>query len=107
MSVVRAVLFDAHGVLYDRLESPTHLARTLLAAEGYPVDVGPEAARELRALNDEASCGRVTHDAYWDAFLLRHGVDAPSDRERLRARIVEQAQQVVVMPGAVETVTAL
>jgi HAD superfamily hydrolase (TIGR01509 family) len=106
-SEVKAVLFDAHGVLYDRHESPAQVAARLLVAEGYSSALAPETTHELRALNDEASCGRVSHDAYWDIYLRRHGVESPVDRDRLRARIVEQAQQVVVMPGAVETVTVL
>jgi HAD superfamily hydrolase (TIGR01509 family) len=94
-------------VLYDRRVSTGAYALGLLAERGYSAVLAPEHRARLEALKPEASRGRVSAEDYWDELLRLHGVVAPDERARLRARIFEQAHQIVPLPGARSTLVAL
>lgn len=106
MTALEAMLFDAHGVLYDRPLSGEAFVAGLLGEAGYPAVIPAADRPRLRAMKDDASCGRAGFEAYWDAYLTACGVP-PSAVARLRRAILEQTHRVVPMPGAPETLRAL
>jgi HAD superfamily hydrolase (TIGR01509 family) len=103
---IRAILFDAHGVLYDRSLSTDAFVAELLARHGYTVAIAAADGPRLKTMKADASCSRVGYEAYWDSFLLARGV-RPADQAPLREAILAQTHQVVPMPGAEQTSRAL
>lgn len=103
---IRAVLFDAGGVLYGRHESPTALLERFVAENGRPELSENGRARE-RALRLEATLGRLAPAAHWDACLRLHGIEAEDERRLLVSHLEAQSDDVFEMPGAAATVAEL
>lgn len=105
--MIRGIFFDAHGVLYDREESTGRYAVRLLAERGFAAEIPAAEGGRLRALNNQASTGVISAEAYWDEFLRTCGVTDAGDRAALMQEILAQAHHVVSIPGAGSTLAAL
>lgn len=105
--MIRGVFFDAAGVLYDRKVPTGRYAVRLLTEQGYVRDPTEAERSRLRAVQAEASTGRIEAGEYWNEFLLVRGVTDPEERRELIGLIMEQTHQVFGLPGARSTLTAL
>ena len=53
-------------------------------------------------LKSQANQGTVTHDVYWDQFLLMRGVNDPQQRKEFSTRIINYSNDILPIPGARE-----
>jgi HAD superfamily hydrolase (TIGR01509 family) len=100
-------MFDAAGVLYRRAERTGAYVSRLLVERGLPPDLLAQAGIAHQALRSQAECGQIGPDEYWDHRLKLHGVAGPEERRALVARISTYSDQVLPIPGNVETLAAL
>ena len=100
--MIRAVFFDAGGVLYDREWSSTAFARRLLAKRGYPAALSAEGQAGMMALRREASVGLISAREMWRRALRLHGVDG-SAVDALAAEVERYSEAIRPAARARET----
>lgn len=105
--MIRGVLFDAAGVLYDRKVPTGKYAVRLLAERGHDREPTEAERASLRATQARASTGQIDAGDYWDEFLRVRGVTSAHERKELTRLVMEQTNQVHGLPGARDTLAAL
>ncbi len=105
--MIKAIFFDAAGILYTRSGHTEQFALDLLEENGFQRDVSPDQLERQLALKSQANRGLIGHDAYWDAFLEMRGVHNPDQRTSFTKRIVDYSNDVLPVTGAAEALTAL
>jgi len=105
--MIKGIFFDAAGVLYRRASPTEDYALGLLREAGFASALSAEDLSSLLALHARASRGEVDHEAYWDQFLRKHGVEDPATRQAFTARIIAYSNEVSPVPGAREALQEL
>ena len=98
--MIKGIFFDAAGILYRRASPTADFALGMLREAGYAFALPAEDLSSLQALQARASQGEVDHDAYWDQFLKKHGVEDPATRQTFTTRIIAYSNEVSPVPGA-------
>jgi HAD superfamily hydrolase (TIGR01509 family) len=105
--MIKGIFFDAAGVLYCRPEPTENYVLNLLKQEGFSTELSLEDLKCQTALRAQASDGHMSHDAYWDQFLLMHGVTNPEQRKTLVGQITDYSNNVLPIPGGREALAGL
>jgi len=105
--VLKAIFFDAAGILYTRDGHTEEFALKLLREKGYDTEVSPQQLTTLVTLKSQANQGLLDHAAYWDEFLSMRGVADPAQRSQLTFEIENYSNNVLPIPGVRETLQAL
>lgn len=105
--MIRAVFFDASGVLYDRARPTEEFAEEFVRAAGFVR--APDAAERARQeeLRHAATIGAADHLAYWQHFLRVRGVPVGERERELLEAILAQNDRVHAKPGGRETLGGL
>lgn len=107
MKMIKGIFFDAAGVLYSRARPTEDFALGLLRNGGFFVEVTSEGLTHLLALRAQANQGQVNHEAFWDQFLMMHGVADPYLRQTFITRIIDYSNDVLPVTGAREALQGL
>lgn len=102
---IRAILFDAGGVLYHRPREDRNL-RDFLAGHNLLLRDRAILARALRAASFDVRSGRITRDIFYDAILRMHGLDEHLYAEG-REMLLRDAADIELFPGVRETLDML
>jgi HAD superfamily hydrolase (TIGR01509 family) len=105
--MIKAIFFDAAGILYKRAGPTEKFALSLLQDMGFTVELTPDQTETQLALRSQANRGAISHDAYWERFLLMRGVLDPRQRKDFTARIIQYSNDVQPVPGGREALTIL
>ena len=105
--MIKGIFFDAADVFYERRESTASFAQELLKQRGYRVDVSAQDLVRQKDLHMQATEGRIGHEEFWSEFLQMRGVVDAAQRQILVQQIVEQAHDVVTIPGGRTAMAAL
>jgi len=104
---VRAIFFDASGVLYDRRGSTAELLARLLGERGYRAELDAPAHAERARLNGLAKTGGIDARELWDRVLRLHGVESEVERRELIGHVFEAAHEVFALPGVPDALIEL
>jgi HAD superfamily hydrolase (TIGR01509 family) len=105
--MIKGIFFDAAGILYRRATPTVDFAMELLRNGGFSMDIPSEDQSQLLAYREQANLGRVNHEAFWDRFLIMHGVADTNLRQSFITRIIDYSDNVVPVPGAREALQGL
>ena len=105
--MIKGIFFDAAGVFYYRPEPTENYAVNLLKQGGFSTELSLEDLQRQNALRAQANQGHVSHEAYWDQFLLMRGVTSPEQRKPLVAQILDYSNDVLPIPGGREALAGL
>lgn len=105
--MIKAVFFDAAGVLYQRSGHTMEFAETLLHKCGYHMEISCEEEEVLKEMRGKANKGKIGHEVYWHQFLMFKGVNKKDQREHLYHQIIAYSNDVQPMPGAKEALEML
>jgi len=105
--MIKGIFFDAADVFYERRESTASFAQELLKQRGYRVDVSAQDLVHQKDLHMQATEGRIGHEEFWSEFLQMRGVVDAAQRQILVQQIIEQAHDVVTIPGGRTAMAAL
>lgn len=103
---MKAVFFDANGVIYYRRERDRHFKGFLRRNN---LDAPPAAAlsAETERLHDAALRGEIPQEDYWNAILQACGASGPALLEEGRAAIERDHGNIVLFPAVKETLNTL
>jgi len=105
--MIKAIFFDAAGILYTRGGHTESFALDLLKGEGFSTDLPANQMAIQMTLRSQANQGVVSHDVYWDQFLLMRGVNDHQQRKEFATRIINYSNDILPIPGAREALTVL
>lgn len=105
--MLRAIFFDAAGILYTREGHTEDYALKLLHVKGFTTQVTTQQQEKLLSLKSRANQGIIDHAAYWDEFLSMRGVQDPQRRAQLTTEIEAYSNDVQPIPGVRETLLQL
>lgn len=105
--MIKVIFFDAAGILYRRSMPTERYALNLLAQRGFRTEINAEQQESLRVMHAQANRGAISHESYWDQFLLFRGVEQPEQRQELYQNIVSFSNDVDPVPGAKEALQQL
>ncbi len=105
--MIKAVFFDAAGILYTRSGTTEEFAIKLLIERGYSPEVSADLMEKQLALRSQANEGSIIHDVYWDQYLSMRNVTNPELRKTYTTEIVNYSNAIQPMPGAKEALTQL
>jgi phosphoglycolate phosphatase-like HAD superfamily hydrolase len=106
LSDIRAILFDTDGVIYHHPRRQRYLT-AFLADHGLKPRHPSILERALRAARFDVVTGRITAETYFDAILRTHGIAAPELLEAGREALFQDAADIELYPGVIETLTHL
>ena len=104
---IKGIFFDAAGILYTRAKPTEMYALRLLQDAGFSWEISPENSKRQIALHSQASQGRISHEEYWDQFLLMRGVLDHQQRKAFVAQFIEYSNDVYPTPGGREALSGL
>jgi len=105
--MIHGIFFDAAGILYLRTEPTAKFAVSLLQQSGYNQELSSQDQERLEVLRLEANQGIAGYTAYWDHFLLLHGVTDPRQRVQITNRIIDYSNDVQPAPDGRKTLSKL
>lgn len=105
--MIKAIFFDAAGILYKRNTPTEAFALDLLGKNGFENSISAEKKEILLSLRSQANGGKVSHETYWDLFLMYRGVKDPNQRKDFYKQIVAFSNNIDPVPGAKEALEAL
>lgn len=105
--MIKAIFFDAAGILYTRGGPTETFALVLLEKKGFSTDLTAEKMTHLLNLKSQANQGIVDHETYWDQFLLMRGVHDPQQRSDFSNVIITYSNDIEPVPGAREALISL
>ena len=100
--MIKAIFFDAAGILYTRGGHTEEYALNPLQKNGNRTEVKPEDLSHQLELKSHANEGAISHDDYWDQFLLMRGVIDHQLRKQFASEIVTYSNDVQPIPGVKE-----
>ena len=105
--MIKAIFFDAAGILYTRDGHTETYALDLVSKMGYQA-VLPQAQRENQlAVHSKANKGTISYEAYWDQFLLMRNIQDAQLRKNMTNQIINYSNDVQPIVGAAETLKKL
>jgi FMN phosphatase YigB (HAD superfamily) len=105
--MIKAIFFDAAGILYTRGGPTETFALSLLRDEGFATELSPQNLESQLALRSQANLGVISHEAYWDKFLSTRGVLDPQQRKAFAVKIVNYSNDVQPIPGVRDALVGL
>lgn len=105
--MIKAVFFDAAGILYTRSGTTEEFAIKFLKEMGFSPEISPELMEKQMALRSQANEGIISHDVYWDQYLTMRNVNDSEKRKEYTREIVNYSNAIQPMPGAKEALTEL
>lgn len=105
--MIKAIFFDAAGILYTRGGHTETYALDLLRDKGYATDLNLDQIAQLSSLKSHANQGKISHDVYWDQFLLMRGVLDAQKRKDYSTDIVNYSNNVLPVAGAREALAKM
>ncbi len=105
--MIKAIFFDAAGILYTRAGHTEEFALNLLQDGGFPKEVSSEYQQRQLLLRSQANKGALSHVDYWDQFLLMRGVRDSNQRKEYISIITNYSNNVQPTQGNKETLTEL
>ncbi|PKO01341.1 MAG: hypothetical protein CVU42_00610 [Chloroflexi bacterium HGW-Chloroflexi-4] len=105
--MIKAIFFDAAGILYTRSGTTEEFANKTLKEKGYATEISVEEMEKQLKLRSKANEGSISHDVYWDQWLSMRKVTDPDQRKMLTAEIVNYSNAIQPMPGAKEALAQL
>ena len=100
--MIKAIFFDAAGILYTRGGHTEEYALNLLVKNGFSTDLTTDQMLRQMELKSQANEGTITHDTYWDEFLKMRGVTNPQQRKDFSKEIIDYSNAILPIPGARE-----
>jgi HAD superfamily hydrolase (TIGR01509 family) len=107
ISMIKAIFFDAAGILYTRAGPTEKFALNLLQDRGFSTELSAEQTETQLALRSQANRGAISHDVYWDRFLSMRAVLDPRQRKEFTTQIIQYSNDVQPIPGGREALTIL
>lgn len=101
---MKAVFFDANGVIYIRRERDRYFNEFL---EKHRLRRPQKALAEVERLHDTALRGEVSQDDYWTAILHACGTNDPATMEAGKAALEQDHGNIVIFPKVKETLVEL
>lgn len=105
--MIRAIFFDAAGILYTRREHTEEYVLALLHEKGFHYALTASQYEHLSDLKSLANEGEIGYEAYWEQFLLMRNVQDPQERQNITHQIITYSNDVQPVPGARETLAQL
>jgi len=105
-SSLRAIFFDACGVLYRRSQDVPRL-KQLLAAHRLPLATPEEVRTRCQSVRARAFIGQASVEEYLEATLTAYGLTDSALREKGRRLLMENAADIVLFDGVTATLTQL
>jgi FMN phosphatase YigB (HAD superfamily) len=105
--MIKAIFFDAAGILYTRGGHTEEYALNLLQNRGFATEVSPDLMAHQLDLRSKANQGDISHDIYWDEFLLMRGVLDTQARKDFTLEIVNYSNDVQPVAGGKEALARL
>jgi HAD superfamily hydrolase (TIGR01509 family) len=105
--MIKAIFFDAAGILYVRSSPTESFARQLLQEHGFNPDISTEQQEGLMLIRTKANSGGVSHEYYWDQYLAVRGVSSLEQRKDISRQIITFSNDVQAVPGARDALQAL
>lgn len=103
---MKAIFFNAKGVLYDRPD-PTYYLRAFLEANGLEAAPSDVLKKTLPNLKDQIMRGRLVPEVYSDALLKACGVTNPALFPEGEKVIERDHANIVLIPGVISTLGTL
>jgi FMN phosphatase YigB (HAD superfamily) len=103
---VKAIFFNAKGVLYDR-PAPDHYLQLFLEAHGLQLPSRDVLKKISPALKDQITRGRLVEGIYADAVLKACGVTSPVLFYEGEKAIQRDRANIVLFPDAIPTLGSL
>jgi len=104
---IKGIFFDAAGVFYRRPVSSEQIVSETLQDRVLVSDLSAASEKRLTRLRSQANSGRISPDEYWDQVLLMRGVTSLEERRSLLAKIDENSDSIVAIPGGTEALAGL
>jgi FMN phosphatase YigB (HAD superfamily) len=105
--MIKAIFFDAAGILYTRTGHTEDFALKLLQEMGFDTALSPDQKEVQLAIHSKANQGIITHETYWDQFLLMRNVIEPDQRKNIINQITIYTNDVLQVTGAAQTLMKL
>lgn len=105
--MIKAIFFDAAGILYTRSVPTEKFALDLLQKKGFPTEISPDQHFQLLTLKTQASRGLIDHKTYWDHFLIMRGVLDSQLRKDFSSAFINFSNEVQPIPGVRESLMGL
>jgi HAD superfamily hydrolase (TIGR01662 family) len=103
---MKAVFFDANGVIYGR-RARDHYLNAFLEQHQLQRPDARELSTRTEELHDAALRGAVPQEEYWNAILQACGVSDPAHLAEGRAAIQQDHGNIAIYPGVQETLQEL
>lgn len=104
---IKAIFFDAAGILYTRAGPTEEFAIKLLQKMGFSPEISTELFEKQLTLRSHANEGSISHEVYWDQYLSMRNVTDPDQRKDFSTQIINYSNDIQPMPGAREALTSL
>ena len=101
--MLKAIFFDAAGILYTRGGHTEEYAHDLLRKNGFNPQISQKQFEKQLNLRSQANKGLLDHTVYWDEFLSMRGVSDPHQRVQFTREIEDYSNDVQPIPGVRET----
>jgi len=105
--MIKAIFFDAAGILYTRSGPTEEFAIKLLKEKGFRTDISNEDMQKQLLLRSQANEGSISHETYWDQWLSLRKVNNPDQRKEIMSDIINFSNAIQPVPGAKEALSHL
>ena len=105
--MIKAIFFDAAGILYTRAGPTEQYALTLLENHGFVTGLSQDQMDHQLALKSQANRSQINHEMYWDEFLSMRGVLDLQQRRDFTEAIIKYSNDIQPMPGGREALAGL
>lgn len=105
--MIKAIFFDAAGILYTRDGHTETYALDLISNLGFNVELSQDQLKNQLVSHSKANEGNISHEAYWDQFLSMRNVQNSQQRKDITTKIITYSNDVQPIKGAAETLMKL
>ena len=105
--MIKAIFFDAAGILYTRDGHTETYALDLVSKMGFKTDLSQDQRKKQLAVHSKANMGTVTYETYWDQFLLMRNIQDIQLRKDMTNQIITYSNDVQPVIGAAKTLQKL
>jgi len=105
--MIKAIFFDAAGILYTRPGHTEDFALDLLQTRGFSSKPTSDQITSEIKLRSQANQGLISPFEYWDEFLMIRGVQNPQTRKDFSTEIMNYSNDVQPVLGAREALSRL
>ncbi len=105
--MIKAIFFDAAGILYTRSGPTEDFALSMLQERGFSVEPSSDQMTHQAELRTRANQGNITHLDFWDYFLQIRGIQDSQQRSDFSSEIISFSNNIQPTPGARQTLAEL